>query len=68
MIETFGQRLKRVRIERGLYGSELARAVGVSKSFLCNLEGDVKTPGVRTLEEIADYLGWTMGELWRGKA
>lgn len=45
------------REHRGLTQDELARRVGLSKSFLSEIENGKKTGSVRTLRALADALG-----------
>ena len=54
---TFGEKLKRLRQERGKSRVELAAAVGVSAGFVRDLEqGHRVNPGWNTVQLIARYL------------
>jgi len=71
--ETLGQRLRARRIDRGWSLRELADMTGISYTHLAKLERDgVPYPGYRTIEKLADALGYTkehlMGEEKEGAA
>ncbi|WP_188454456.1 helix-turn-helix domain-containing protein [Virgibacillus oceani] len=52
-----GERLRKLRQERGYSLSELAERAGVSKSYLSYLERDVKNnPSLQFISKIADTL------------
>jgi len=56
-VETFGARLKRLRLERGLGVPDLAGAVGVSEGSIRQLEaGQIKSPGFALGLRLADQL------------
>lgn len=63
---TFGQRVRAFRYRYGMSQARLRADAGISGAFLSDLENDKAEPGARTLEAIADVLGVTMDELWRG--
>lgn len=59
-----GQRLKRLREERGLTQQALARISAVAADMISRLEnGHYQSPGLRTLLRLADGLGVAIGEL-----
>lgn len=64
--ETLGQRLKRLRLSRGLTLRWIERETGVSNSNLVFLEHDRTDPRARTLKALADVFGLTMDELYLG--
>jgi transcriptional regulator with XRE-family HTH domain len=49
----FGQRLRKLRMERGLTQTDLAVHLGMDRSFLSDLERGKREPCLRTLEVIA---------------
>lgn len=64
--EPVGVRIKRFRKERGLSATELARAAGVSKSYLSTLEngdGTQRRPSAKTLFALASAMGVAMSDL-----
>lgn len=54
--ETIGQRLKRLRLERGLSQRELA-APGVSYAYISRIEAGTRQPSVKALRRLAVNLG-----------
>jgi len=59
MIETSGQRIKRIRLEMGMTQKELAGMIGVSSEHLNRWENDHHTPHkvfIRDLDRI--FLEW----------
>lgn len=51
-----GKRLKELRIEHKLTGSDLALKLGVSKVTISGYENNTKTPSLYRLEKLADIL------------
>jgi transcriptional regulator with XRE-family HTH domain len=63
-IETLGQRLRCRRLDRGWSLRELADMTGISYTHLAKLERDgVPYPGYRTIEKLAEALGFTKEQL-----
>src|SRR5436189_5769201 len=54
--ETIGQRLKRLRLERGLSQRELS-APGVSYAYISRTEAATRQPSVKALRRLAAKLG-----------
>jgi transcriptional regulator with XRE-family HTH domain len=63
--ETIGQRLKRLRLERGLSQRELA-APGVSYAYISRIEAGTRQPSVKALRKLAAKLGITADYLESG--
>jgi transcriptional regulator with XRE-family HTH domain len=63
--ETIGQRLKRLRLERGLSQRELA-APGVSYAYISRIEAGTRQPSVKALRRLATNLGVTADYLETG--
>jgi tetratricopeptide (TPR) repeat protein len=55
-VETIGERLKRLRLERGLSQRELA-APGVSYAYISRIEAGARRPSVKALRLLARKLG-----------
>lgn len=53
---TLGQRVRRLREQRGYSLSELARRAGISRSYLYQIENDASSPTHEKLEELAQAL------------
>lgn len=65
--ETYWQRLKRFREERGLSRGQVARAAELSESYIFRLEkGSVKTPSYWVMKALADAVGVSVEELAEG--
>src|SRR5438046_10598958 len=54
--ETIGERLKRLRLERGFSQRELA-APGVSYAYISRIEAGTRQPSVKALRRLAAKLG-----------
>jgi transcriptional regulator with XRE-family HTH domain len=63
--ETIGQRLKRLRLERGLSQRELA-APGVSYAYISRIEAGTRQPSVKALRRLAAKLSVTADYLETG--
>jgi transcriptional regulator with XRE-family HTH domain len=63
--ETIGQRLKRLRLERGFSQRELA-APGVSYAYISRIEAGTRQPSVKALRKLAVKLGVTADYLESG--
>jgi len=63
--ETIGQRLKRLRLERGLSQRELA-APGVSYAYISRIEAGTRQPSVKALRRLAAKLDVSAGYLETG--
>jgi transcriptional regulator with XRE-family HTH domain len=64
--ESIGQRLHRLRIERGLSQRDLS-SPGISFAYISRIEAGSRTPSVKALRRIADKLGVTVEHLETGK-
>ena len=59
---TLGEKLKKARLERGLTQSQVC-GEHITRNMLSQLENDLASPSVRTLEHLADALGVSVGWL-----
>src|SRR2546429_457039 len=64
--ESVGQRLKRLRLERGLSQRDLS-APGVSYAYISRIEGGARTPSVKALRLLARKLGVSVEYLETGR-
>ncbi len=55
--KTFGQMLRKQRMDKGLFIKELAKIVGVSPDTIINWEIRNVKPFGRNLEKLRDFLG-----------
>ncbi len=59
-----GRRLREVRRQRGVTLKQVAKAAGVTESFVSQVERGAANPSVATLRRITDFLGATIGSLF----
>ena len=52
-----GNKIKRLRLQRGLTQEELAARTELSKGFISQLERDITSPSIATLLDILEALG-----------
>ena len=64
--ETIGQRIKRLRLERGLSQRDLSLP-GLSYAYISRIEADARTPSTKALRKMANRLGVTVEHLEQGK-
>lgn len=60
--ETVGQRLRRLRLERGLSQRQLSEP-GVSYAYISRVEADTRQPSTKALRKLAPKLGVTANYL-----
>ena len=56
-MESFGDRLRQLRLQRGLTTSKLADALGVGHSYISNLECGLSRPSEELVRKIAEFFG-----------
>ena len=59
MPKSFGERLKKVRIDRGLRQEDIGAIVHVGKSTVSQWENNIHVPDIETIVKIANYLNVT---------
>lgn len=65
--ETLGQRLRRLRTERGLSQGELAQKAGIAaRAQISRFEGGTRNPGPEALQSLANVLGVSLTYLISG--
>lgn len=52
-VETFGERLRRMRVEQGFSQRELAELSGVSNAYLSRLEKDERSASVKMIRKLS---------------
>lgn len=52
-----GNKIKQLRLQRGLTQEELAARTELSKGFISQLERDITSPSIATLMDILEALG-----------
>ena len=68
MHEEIGQRLKAIRLERGLSQRQLARLSGVANATISQIEAGRLNPTVSMLKKVLDGFPISMGEFFSGDA
>ena len=58
-----GKNLKRIRTEKGITQGDIVRNLGVSRSFVSNIENGKTNPTLATITSIAKALGVSSDEL-----
>ena len=64
LIMEIGSKIKELRILNGLTQEELADRSELSKGFISQLENDLTSPSIATLEDILQCLGITISEFF----
>ncbi|MGL4560984.1 MAG: helix-turn-helix domain-containing protein, partial [Brevinema sp.] len=62
-----GEKIKELRLERGLTQDELANRCELSKGFISQLERDLVSPSVSNLSDILEGLGTTIHDFFHNK-
>lgn len=58
-----GRNLKRIRTEKGITQGDIVRTLGVSRSFVSNIENGKTNPTLSTITNLAKALGVSSDEL-----
>ncbi|MGL5152707.1 MAG: helix-turn-helix domain-containing protein [Clostridium sp.] len=59
-----GEKIKRMRIEKGLTQEELANRCELSKGFISQLENDLTSPSIATLVDLLEILGTNLTDFF----
>lgn len=62
---TFGQAVQEVRIERGLSQEELARLLGMHRTYISDVERGIRNTSIVNAQRIAKALGVQLSDLLR---
>lgn len=57
-------KLKQIRKQKGITQEELAKAIGITRPYLSDIERGVKTPGGDIIIKIANYLQLPVEEIF----
>ena len=60
MSTNIGEKIKQLRIMNGLTQEELADRAELSKGFISQLERDLTSPSISTLEDLLQCLGFSL--------
>ena len=58
-----GKNLKRIRTEKGITQGDIVRTLGISRSFVSNIENGKTNPTLSTISKLASALGISSDEL-----
>lgn len=58
------ERIRNLRLQRGMSLKDVAQAAGISDSMLSQIEHNQSNPSVGTLKKLADVLGVSVGSLF----
>lgn len=64
VIDNIGLRLKQLRLELGLTQEELANRCELTKGFISQLENNVTSPSIVTLDNILEVLGTNLSDFF----
>ena len=59
----FGKSLRRIRLEKRMSQGDVARALGVHRSYISGLERGVRNPTLLNIERLAKGLGVELSKL-----
>ena len=59
----FGKKLKELRLRKGLSQGDVARILGVHRTYISGLERGVRNPSLLTVQKVAKALGIKSKEL-----
>ncbi|MBI5449001.1 helix-turn-helix transcriptional regulator [Candidatus Gottesmanbacteria bacterium] len=59
----FGQKLKAIRNEKIMSQGDIARSLGVHRSYISGLERGIRNPTLTNIERLAKSLGIKMSKL-----
>lgn len=62
----FGQRIKELRIEKGITQEDLAFKIGVDRSYMGFVERGERNPTLGKIVKITKVLGISLSDLFRG--
>ena len=60
-----GKRVKQLRVKNGLTLEDLASRTELTKGFLSQLERDLTSPSISTLEDIVEVLGISLADFFK---
>jgi ribosome-binding protein aMBF1 (putative translation factor) len=64
VLKSFGDRVREVRLQKGLSQEDLARLAKIDRSYIGGIERGQRNAGVRNVWRIADALGVSAADLF----
>lgn len=65
---SYGPKIRQLRLEMGLTQEELADRSELSKGFISQLENDLTSPSIQTLQDILEVLGTNLSDFFSPEA
>jgi transcriptional regulator with XRE-family HTH domain len=62
-IMSIGKNILHCRVDKRIFQKDLAKTIGITANYLCQIERDKRKPPIDMLEKIATALGTTSSEL-----
>jgi transcriptional regulator with XRE-family HTH domain len=62
-VSKFGQKIRSVRIQKKMSQGDVARFLGVHRSYISGLERGIRNPSLLTIQKVAKSLGVNAKEL-----
>ena len=62
-METFANRIRELREEKGISQTQLSQAMGLNSRTISNYERGLREPDFKTLKKLCDYFKVTAGYL-----
>ena len=66
LLEDFGKRLRDLRTKTGLSQEKFALKIGIDRTYYSSVEGGKRNVSLQNIKKIADGLGVSLSELFRG--
>ncbi|MGP1361090.1 MAG: helix-turn-helix transcriptional regulator [Candidatus Fimenecus sp.] len=64
-MNSLGNKIKRLREERGMYQKELAEKIGITDAAICKIEKGIMLPSLPNALAIAETFNITVEELYK---
>jgi transcriptional regulator with XRE-family HTH domain len=64
LLKDIGLKIKELRLENGLTQEELANRCELTKGFISQIENNLTSPSIHTLNDILEVLGTSLGEFF----
>lgn len=56
-VSKFGQKVRKVRLQKNMSQGDIARILGVHRTYISGLERGVRNPSLLTIQKVAKALG-----------
>lgn len=57
LTKKLGEQLRKIRLQKGMSQGDIAKKLGVHRSYISGIERGIRNPTVKNLERLADALG-----------